>query len=81
MCKTLNIQNCAQFIDDRSSKYTGYGYSTGTEPHLYRIVSEYFAILKNVAHSLEPGETQSNPASHEAQNNAQRSYISQNMVN
>ena len=34
---------------------------------------KYFAIFKNTAHSLEPGETPSDSASHQAQNYAQRS--------
>ena len=33
----------------------------------------YFAIFKKVVHSLEPGETPSNSASHQAPNYAQRS--------
>ena len=32
-----------------------------------------FAIYKNVVHSLEPGETPSNSASHQAPNYVQRS--------
>jgi len=48
-----------------------------TAPH--RNVLKYFAIFKNIAHSLEPGET-SNSASHQAPIYVQRSYISQNMV-
>ena len=37
---------------------------------LYFII---FAIFKNIVHSLEPGETQSNSASHQALNYVQRS--------
>ena len=37
------------------------------------VYSQYFAIFKNVAHSLEPGETPSNPASHHSPKYAQRS--------
>ena len=36
------------------------------------VISQYFAIFKNVVHSLEPGETPSNSASHRAPNYAQR---------
>ena len=38
-----------------------------------RNVLKYFAIFKNVAHNLEPGETPSYPASHQAPNYVQRS--------
>ena len=37
------------------------------------IISQFFAILKNVVHSLEPGETPSNSTSHRAPNYARRS--------
>ena len=37
-----------------------------------RIVLEYFAILKNVAHNLEPGEP-SNSSSHQIPNYVQSS--------
>ena len=37
------------------------------------VISPYFAIFKNVVHSLEPGETPSNSASHQAPNFVQRS--------
>ena len=53
--------------------------ATETQPH--RTVLEYFAIFKNIAHSLEPGETPGNSASHQAPNYLQRSDISQNMIN
>ena len=36
-------------------------------------ISSYFAMLNNVVHSLEPGETPSNSASHQAPNYVQRS--------
>ena len=51
-----------------------------TEPQPHRTVLEYFAIFKNVAHSLELGETLSISASRQAPNYVQRFYISQNMV-
>ena len=38
-----------------------------------RNVLRHFAIPKGVAHSLEPGETPSNSASHKAANYIQRS--------
>ena len=41
-------------------------------------VLKYFAIFKNVVYSLEPGETPSNSASHQAQIYVQHSQISQN---
>ena len=59
-----------------------YIYSTGFKliekinamaPQPQRTVLKYFAIFKNVAHSLEPGETPSNSASHLAPNYVQRS--------
>ena len=37
------------------------------------VISSYFAIFKNVVHSLEPGETPSYSASHQAPNYVQRS--------
>ena len=57
-------------------------YSTGfkkiekinaTAPQPQRNVLKYFAIFKNIAHNLEPGETPSNSASHQAPNYVQRS--------
>ena len=39
----------------------------------FDIISSFFAKLKNVAHSLEPGETPSYSASHQAPNYVQRS--------
>ena len=44
-----------------------------TAPQPQRNVLRYFAIFKNVAHSLEPGETPSISASHQASNFVQRS--------
>ena len=40
---------------------------------IFVIISPFFAIFKNVVHSLEPGETPSNSASHQAPNYVQRS--------
>ena len=37
------------------------------------VISSYFAIFKNVVHSLEPCETPSQSASHQAPDYAQRS--------
>jgi len=37
------------------------------------VISPYFAIFKNVVHSLEPDETPSYSASHQASNYVQRS--------
>jgi len=37
------------------------------------VITPFFAIFKNDVHSLEPGETPSISASHQAQNFAQRS--------
>ena len=37
-----------------------------TAPESQRNVLKYFAIFKNIAHSLEPDETPSNSASHQA---------------
>ena len=40
----------------------------------------FLAIFKNVAHSLAPGETPSNSASHQAPNYVQRSFLLQNTL-
>ena len=40
---------------------------------MFVIILPFFAIFKNVVHSLEPGETPSNSASHQAPNYVQRS--------
>ena len=40
---------------------------------IFVIISPFFAIFKNVVHILEPAETPSNSASHQALNYAQRS--------
>ena len=45
--------------------------ATATQPQ--RNVLKYFAIFKNVAHSLKPGETPSYSASHQAPTYVQRS--------
>ena len=42
-------------------------------PSVLQYVFKYFAIFKNVAHSLEPGETPSNSSSYQAPNYVQRS--------
>ena len=42
-------------------------------PEPQRNVLNYFAIFKNIAHSLEPGETPSDSAYHQAPKYAQRS--------
>ena len=44
-----------------------------TAPQPQRNVFKYFAIFKNIAHSLKPGETPSYSASHQAPNYVQRS--------
>ena len=44
-----------------------------TAPQRQRNVLKYFAIFENIAHSLEPGETPSYSASHQAPNYVQRS--------
>ena len=48
---------------------------------IFVIISPFFAIFKIVVdlHSLEPGETPSHSASHQAPNYAQRSLIYQNI--
>ena len=40
---------------------------------IFDIISSFFAKCKKVVHSLEPGETPSNSASHQAPNYVQRS--------
>ena len=40
---------------------------------IFVIISPFFAIFKNAVHSLEPGETPSNSASHQTPNYVQRS--------
>ena len=55
---------------------TGFKYIekiTATAPQPHRTVFRYFAIFKNVAHSLKPGERPSISASHQASNYVQRS--------
>ena len=47
--------------------HSGYG------KFIFVIISQFFAILKNVVHSLEPDETPIYAASHQAPNYAQRS--------
>ena len=49
------------------------GIKKATEPQLHRTVLNRFAIFKNIAHTLEPGETPSNSASHQAPNYVQHS--------
>ena len=44
-----------------------------TAPQPQRNILKYFAVFKNVARSLEPVETPSNSASHQAPNYVQRS--------
>ena len=39
---------------------------------IFDIISSFFVKFKNVVHSLEPGETPSNSASHQAPNYVQR---------
>ena len=39
--------------------------------YFFYIISSFFAKFKNVVHSLEPGETPSNSASHQASNYVQ----------
>ena len=46
---------------------------TATEPQPHRTVLKLFVIFKNVTHSLEPGDTPSNSASHLAPNYVQHS--------
>ena len=46
----------------------------------FDIISSFFAKFNNVEHSLEPGETPSNSASHQAPNYVQRSKISENTL-
>jgi len=41
---------------------------------IFVIISPFFATFKNVVHSLEPDDTPSNSASHQASNYAQRYY-------
>ena len=48
---------------------------------IFVIISPFFAIFKNVVHSLEPGATSSNSASHQASNYVQRYLISQILQN
>ena len=43
----------------------------------FYFISSFFAMFKNVMNRLEPGETTSNSASHQALNYVQRSYITQ----
>ena len=54
---------------------TGFEKITATATQPQRNVLKYFALFKNVAHSLEPGETPIYSASHHAPNYVQRSLI------
>ena len=45
----------------------------GSCKFIFDIISSFFAKFKNVVHSLEPDETPSNSASHQAPNYVQRS--------
>ena len=45
----------------------------GSGKLFFVVYSPCFAIFKNVVHSLEPGETPSNSASHQTPNYVQRS--------
>ena len=47
--------------------------NNATAPQPQRNVLKYFALFKSVSHSLEPGETPSYSASHQAPNYVQRS--------
>ena len=47
---------------------------------IFVIISPFFAIIKSAVHSLEPGETPSDSASHQAPKYAQRSSIYQNIL-
>ena len=49
-------------------------------PVNFFVISPCFATFKNVVHSLEPGETPSHSASHQALNNVQRSKLTQNTL-
>ena len=46
---------------------------SGYDEFIFVIISPFFPIFKNAEHRLEPGETPSYSASHQAQNYAQRS--------
>jgi len=61
--KILTVLNISELKSNRNR--------TATAPNRL----ELYCYIKNVAHSLEPGETPSNSASHNDPNCAQRSYI------
>ena len=48
-------------------------FGCGRSNLIFVFISSFFAIFKNVVHSLEPGETPSYSASHQALNYVQRS--------
>jgi len=62
-CVCCNYSTCFKYIEKINA--------TATQPQ--RTVFKYFAIFKKVAHSLEPGETPSYSASHQAPNYVQPS--------
>ena len=66
-CEGNNIETITVLVISKMKKIN----ATATQPQ--RNVLKYFAIFKHVAHSLEPGETPSNSASHQAPNYVQRS--------
>jgi len=47
---------------------------------IFVIISPFFALFKNVVHCLDPDETPSYSASHQAPNYAKRSLIYQNIL-
>ena len=53
---------------------------SGSDLLNFVLISPCFAIFKKVVHSLEPGETPSYSASHQAPNYVQRYLISQNTL-
>ena len=69
MCLPMQLYTVMRII-----KLNSFSGSGAVPVNWYVIVFEpRFAIFKNVVHSLKPGETPSNSASHQVPNYAQRS--------
>ena len=66
LCRPLTVLVLSKLKKNKRNRN-----ATATQPQ--RNLLKYFAIFKNVAHSLKPGETPSYSASHQAPIYVQRS--------
>jgi len=70
----LFLVECFKYVNQSFTYSTGFKQNEKLTPTItQRTVLKYFAIFKNVAHSLEPGETPCYSASYQDPNYAQRS--------